>query len=407
MSHPHEALKKLSWATKSGRHIKSDRIPETIKDYLTAYSALNRFWGDIMGTGTPPPVLPQSQAMQARSSRGGGGSGGGGQSSGTGCCGSNAMWWWNDRELLDTGTPPGVPGAHMVDGNPAPLVNMIGNVYPNNNIIFDKGCAYFVPARNGVAQGQRKPLRCSQHTGGHGFGYVPGHPDPVPIMSQDEIDAKLEYRNLWHATNYAVDALNDMGQKGVLTTYSTGLARAYQGSVMGDISGDGGFRGGSGYCAGGNRSIRATFGGKSVIAVIDTGTVAILNHGSASCVFDPNPEAIQVPGAGSGVSPPGGGYYTPAYYISQQVKLCLTSRYTIAQSYGSGGTVSYDCQSGSITNGDVLGGKEWGGASTPVQMQVPGINPNIPKMAKSIPQPPGSRPSWMQQGYLDFGLGVI
>lgn len=399
----------VSFATKTGRHIKGDRMPEAIKDYLTAYSALNRYWGEITGRGTTPAVLPQTNAFQTR----GGGRGGGGSqgtSSGSGCCGKNAMWWWNQNEILDTGTPPGVPGAHMVDGNPAPLVDMIHKVYPNNNIIFDKGCAYFVPASNGVAQGQRKPLRCAQHTSG--FGFVPGHPELVPIMSQDEIDAKVTYRNLWHATNYAVEALNEMGQKGVLTTYDVGLARAYQANAI-DLGFDndvGGYRGGSGggYCAGGNHSIKATFGGKSVIAVIDTGTTSILNHSSASCVFSPNPEAIQIPGANSGPTPPGGGFYTPAYYISQRVKLCLTNRYTIAQSYGSGGTESYDCQSGQVTKGDVLNGKEWGEASTPTQMQVPAINPNIPQ----TPQPPKGSIHWNQfgYGYEDqgyFGLGVI
>lgn len=251
-------------------------------------------------------------------------------------------------DILDTGTPPGERAG--AQGNPAPLVDMLHNVYPNNNIIFEKGYCYYVPAKNGIAQGQRKPLPCSvfNHGAGFGFGFSIGTPDPSGSqISQENMDKKLAYRQLYMMADWATKELNDL-------VYTGGFARG------------GGQGGGS---DGGQRIIHATIGGQSQQIYIDTGTDAILGagNGNKQCTFDPNPQSISVP---STSHRQGRLYFVPAWSISQRIKICLTSEYTICQSLGQGGTISYEVSSGRKTTGDIMQGKAWGEAAPSIP-QVP------------------------------------
>jgi hypothetical protein len=183
-------------------------------------------------------------------------------------------------------------------GNPAPLVNMVKDIYPKNNIIFDNGTAYYVAAQNGVAQGTRKPIPCTSfnHGMGFGLGFAVGTPSEHSAISVENIDRKLAYRQL------------------------------YEGAVWGS----GFFRGGGGGSHGGQRMISATIAGKTQDIAIDTGTDAILGAGSGSksCVFPPNQSAISVPSTSHSQA---NYYYVPAYNISQRIRVCLTNQYTICQ----------------------------------------------------------------------------
>ncbi|HEY7415840.1 MAG TPA: hypothetical protein VH593_11655, partial [Ktedonobacteraceae bacterium] len=293
-------------ATKSGRPLKADAIPEAIVEYLSAYRYVNQLLLGFQG-------------------RGGGRSGGGGnlQRDSSGNCGQHSMWWWGN-DILDTGTPPGERAG--VQGNPAPLVDMNHTVYPNNNIIFEKGYCYYVPAKNGIAQGQRKPLLCSvfNHGAGFGFGFSIGTPDPSGSqISQENIEKKLAYRQLYMNAAWATKELDDL-------IYTGGFARG------------GGQGGGS---DGGQRIIHANIGGQSQQIYVDTGTDAILGagNGSKQCVFDPNPQSISIP---STSHRQGRSYFVPAWSISQRLKICLTSEYTICPSLGQGGTISYRVSDG-------------------------------------------------------------
>lgn len=130
------------------------------------------------------------------------------------------------------------------------------------------------------------------------------------------------------------------------------------------------------------------------MAVVDTGTPNAMlgplfggrgggvgggggNIQHASMRFDPNPQSISVPYDPSRNQ---GQNYVPFYYISKLVNICITSQYTISQSRGQGGTVSYNCKSNQITSGDVLNNKEWG--TSPLQAEVPSLSPQYNPKAK-------------------------
>jgi hypothetical protein len=100
--------------------------------------------------------------------------------------------------------------------------------------------------------------------------------------------------------------------------------------------------------------------------------------GTVQMRFDPNPSSISVPYD----TQSRGFNYVPAYYISKRVNICITSQYTISQSRGAGGTVSYSCRSGQITSGDALGGREWG--NSPLQAEVPSLSPQYNPKSKGF-----------------------
>src|SRR5262249_8398728 len=133
------------------------------------------------------------------------------------------------------------------------------------------------------------------------------------------------------------------------------------------------------------RIINATIGGSKKQIYIDTGTDAILGagNGSKSCVFDPNPQAISVPSTSHSQ---GRLYFVPAWSISQRIKICLTNQYTICQSLGSGGTISYHVSGGGSQQGDALNGKEWGEAG-PQAPQAPPQKPGQPNYTQPIAAP--------------------
>jgi hypothetical protein len=347
-----------SWGSKTGRPLKPDATAEAVEDYLQAYTTATQLGFQGRGGG----------------GRGRGGGGGRGQKDSSGNCGQHSMWWWGS-DILDTGTPPGARAQAM--GNPAPLVNML-SIYPNTNIIFDNGYCYSVAAKDGVAQGQRKPVTCSvfNHQQG-GFGFSNGTPNPYSMISNENIERKLEYRRLYQAGVWAMNELKGLG-----------LTGGFQGRGGGGGGGRGGGHhgGGGGGNDGGQRMIQATIGGKSQRIAIDTGTDAILGagNGSKSCVFPPNPSAISIPSTSHSQA---SYYYVPAWNISQRIRICLTNEYTICQSLGSGGTISYNWKGGGQQQGDALQGKEWG-TGAPALPQAPPQKPGQPSYTQPLTQEP-------------------
>ena len=338
-----------SWVTKSGRHIKPDAIPAAMSDYVDAYNQLMLYqhWKETMY-----PTPPQEPGF-APGGGGGRGGGGGGQKQASGNCGQHSLWWWGNQ-ILDTGTPPGSSAPTA----PAKLAPM-GPIYSSNNLIFEKGTLYSVPAKNGVASGTRKPVPCTtfNHGMGWGVGFGIGTPNPYSQMSNEAIEAKLAYRRIWATTEWTQRHLQDLISTGGVPASASGWERGGGGGA-------------------GQRVISCTIAGKKTSVCIDTGTDAILGagNGAKQCSIDPNPQTISVPSTSHSQGNP---WFFPAYNMSLVVRVCLTSQYTIVQSLGSGGTIHYSAQGrGGAQQGDPTNGACWGtgggGQQTqPQQQQAP------------------------------------
>jgi hypothetical protein len=369
----------LSPATKTGRPLKADQIPEAIEDYLQAYDVLRQITPAIRAQHQQQQQQQQPRDLPAEvygyqpSGRGGGGGGrgrGGGSSQrdSSGNCGIHSLWWWGN-EILDTGTPPG--GSNPAA--PARLINM-ETIYRSNNLIFDRGTLYSVPAQNGIAQGQRKPVPCTtfnHQMGGFGGG--------------DYYATTLNFRRIWQTTAWSFQQLEDM----------------IQGAPLG-------FRGGGGGGEAGQRMIQAKIGGRSMKVALDTGTDAILGagNGNKECSFDPNPQTISVPSTSHAQA---SYYYVPAWSISQRIKVCLTDEYTICQSLGQGGTIAYSAHGGQRTQGDPLNGKSWGEGNVQ-SPQAPPQKKGAPSYTQPIAAPESQQnqyfPNKRGQGYYyDYGGG--
>lgn len=223
-------------------------------------------------------------------------------------CGRPSINWYNGK-IIDTGNPqanyfPSAPGQF----------NRMGQIYANNNVTIINGVTSVVPAQKGIATGQpQSATRCNSQW--NGFDYEGG---------------------FYYSWNWYMD-------------------RPYVSSGFASV------------CPQNLRLIKAHIkqgsGWKDFMASIDTGTPQAMigglvgggggAGGTIQMKFDPNPNPIAYNSENRGIN------YVPAYYISKRLNICITSQYTIAQSQGQGGTLSYNCSSGKITSGDALNGKEW------------------------------------------------
>lgn len=213
---------------------------------------------------------------------------------------------WFQNQIVDTGTPM---GGMAYKGAPASFVNMI-QLYQTHNIVFEKGNATLYPARNGMATGPgMQLLSCPNSTD-----------TPVPAM---------------------------MGES---------------------IGGPGGTPNQLG-CPMGFRTMNVKIFGRNLVCVIDTGTPAFpvgpslgggrmggqRMAGMTMATFEPNPNPSPLatfPNANDS-------HFCPVYWISQAVRIILTSQYTILQSLGGdGASIFYSCRGGGQSQqGDPLMGR--------------------------------------------------
>jgi hypothetical protein len=305
-------------------------------------------------------------SMGGRGSRGGGGQG----SASSQDCGRPAINWYNGK-ILDSGNPDG----HPFSTAPGQF-NRMGQIYAANNVTIINGVTSVVPAQNGVATGKpQSATYCNSQWSGFDSGGFYGSPSGYYWWNWYLLHPFLPA--LKFATDYAASG-------GFANQRSGGSGSG--GNPFASVS----IRGG--LCPDNTRLIRAQIQvrgqWKNFMAVVDTGTPNSMlgplfggrggggsmggggNIQHALMRFDPNPQSISVPYDPSRNQ---GENYVPAYYISKLVNICITSQYTICQSRGQGGTVSYNCKSNQITSGDVLNNKEWG--TSPLQAEVPSLSP--------------------------------
>jgi hypothetical protein len=374
----------------TGRHLKDDKNRASVaQQYLDDFYLVNQLMVERHSAlGLPLNPIPPGGVTDlgwAQSGPRGGGSGRGGHGGGQMTfqdCGKPSINWYNGK-IIDTGNPQ----AHPFSTAPGSF-NRMGPIYQNNNVTIANGVTSVIPAQNGVATGKpQSATQCGSQWSGFDYGGFYGSPSGYYDWNWYLLHPFLPA--LKFATDYATASGGFASQRN-----SGGGGSSSNGNPFAGVSTRGGL------CPDNTRLIRAQIqvGGqwKNFMAVIDTGTPNSMlgplfggrgGGGSmggggmqkAQMRFDPNPQSISIPYDPSRNQ---GQNYVPAYYISKLVNICITSQYTICQSRGAGGTVTYNCKSNQIQSGDVLGNKEWG--QNPLQAEVPSLSPQYNPKAKGF-----------------------